>query len=329
MTRLMQIGVISALVLIIVLLMFGPFYVVEEGQQALVLRFGAIVSVQRDAGLHFKFPLVDQVKYYSKRILSWDGEAKRLPTKESQFIFFDSTARWRIVDPQKFYESVSTVEAANSRLDDVIDSEVKKTVALFPLIEVVRNSNVINEIERTDTMLISTNQGEESLGTYEEVIFPGVSMGRRHLSRMIKDNVDQIVPKYGIEVIDVIIRQIKYSDELTASVYQRMIKERNQVAQKFRSDGEGQKAEWFGKTERELLRIRSEAYERAETIKGEADAAAAAIYADAYNQDAEFYAFWKAMESYKLVMPALSTTISTDLDFFEYLHSPLGASSAE
>jgi membrane protease subunit HflC len=320
----LQILIAVLIVLAVLTVVAGPFYVVEEGEQALVLRFGAVVDVEREAGLHLKLPIIDRVQYYSKKILSWDGEAKRLPTKERQFIFVDTTARWRISDPNKFYESITTIEAANSRLDDIIDSEVKKTVALFALIEVVRNSNVINEIDRSEAMLLATDQGERIAGTYEDVEFPAIKRGRRELSRMIKENADEMMPKYGMELIDVIIRQIKYSDQLTESVFQRMIKERHQVAQKFRSDGEGQKSEWLGKTEREVRRIRSEAYERAETIKGRADAEAARIYAEAYNKDPEFYAFWKAMETYPMVLPNFVTTLSTDAEFLRYLSSSRG-----
>jgi len=324
--------IIIIVVIVIAILLFlaiGPLYIIEEGEQAVVVRFGRIVQVQTEAGLKTKVPFLDKVKKYPKKILSWDGEAQRLPTAENQFIWVDTTARWEISDPKKFYESVGTITQAQSRLDDVIDSEVRKIVSRNSLREAVRNSNVINEIERKDVYLApSAEEGTEevsvSVAIFSEMIYEDIGKGRSILSDDIFAEAQKITPQYGIELIDVIIRQIKYSEDLTESVYNRMIKERNQIAQAFRSDGLGKKAAWIGQMERELRSIESNAYRTSETIKGEADAKAAAIYSEAYRKNPEFYAFWKSLESYRKMLPKFKKTLTTDPDYFNYLYNMQG-----
>jgi len=310
-------------------LALGPFYTIKEGEQAVVVRFGRIVQIQTEAGLKIKVPMVDKVNRYPKKILSWDGEPQRLPTAENQFIWVDTTARWKINDPQKFYESVGTITQAQSRMDDVIDSEVRKIISRNSLREAVRNSNVINEIERRDVYLApSTEEGAEdvsvSVAVFSELVFEDIVKGRSVISDEIFAEAQKTTPQYGIELVDLIIRQIKYSNDLTESVYRRMIKERNQFAQAFRSDGEGRKASWVGQMERELRSIESNAYREAEQIKGEADAKAAAIYAQAYRKNPEFYAFWKSIESYRKLLPEFDKTLTTDPDYFDYLYDKGG-----
>jgi len=319
-------------IIVVGLLIFfslGPLYIIEEGEQAVVVRFGKIIQVHQTAGLKTRLPLVDKVKKYPNKILSWDGEAQRLPTIENQFIWVDATARWKIEAPKKFYESVGTITQAQSRLDDVIDSEVRKIVSRNSLREAVRNSNVINEIKRSDVYLAPTGEEgaeevAESIAIFSEMVYEEIRKGRTSLSDDMLNEAQKITPQYGIHLIDIVIRQIKYSEDLTESVYNRMIKERNQIAQAFRSDGEGRKAAWVGQMERELLSIRSGAYREAESIKGEADARAAEIYADAYKRDPEFYSFWKSLESYRKMLPMFDKTLTTAPEYFNYLYKMEG-----
>jgi membrane protease subunit HflC len=314
-------------VILLLFLITGPFYVIEEGQQAVVVRFGRIIEVNQNAGLKIKVPFVDKVERFSKKVLAWDGEAQLIPTKENQFIWVDVTARWRITDPKLFYQSVGSMTPAHSRLDDVIDSTVRKIISRNSLVEAVRNSNVINEIKRGNVYLTeSTPEGEQALalGVFSNIVYEKIEKGRLELSDEIFKDSSAIVPQYGIELIDLLIRQIKYSDDLTESVYNRMIKERNQIAQAFRSDGEGKKAARLGEMERELRTIQSEAYRRSETIKGEADAKAAAIYAASYNRNPEFYQFWKALESYRATLPKFNKTLTTEPEYFNYLYDQRG-----
>jgi membrane protease subunit HflC len=322
---LITLATIIALVVIFVLI--GPFYIVEEGRQAVVTRFGKLVTVSTEAGLKFKVPVIDNVTIYPKKILSWDGDAQRLPTAENQFIWVDTTARWKITDPKLFYESVTTLEQGYTRLDDVIDSSVRTIIARNELREAVRNTNVINEIERES--IVEQKEEEVNVEELKELTdikreYQQVNKGRETLSEEMYNAASQITPDYGIELIDIVIRQIRYSEDLTESVYNRMIKERNQIAEAYRSYGEGKKAEWLGKLENEKQTILSEAYREAETIKGEADAQATQIYADAYQQEPEFFEFWRSIESYRKVLPNFEKTLSTDMDYFKFLYGKEG-----
>lgn len=319
-------------VIMVVLMLLGPIYVLEEGEQAVVTRFGAIISSQTEAGLKFKMPVVDTVVKYPKKILSWDGDAQRVPTSENQFIWIDTTARWRITDPIKFYESVTTLEQGWSRLDDVIDSSVRTVIAENSLNEAVRNSNIINEIDRKDSTTAIVDQGDDDSTGIDELLkstftvttYEEIEKGREVLSDAMYTAASKLTGQFGIELIDILIRQIRYSDDLTESVYNRMIKERRQIAEFYRSYGEGKKAEWLGKLDNERRSVLSGAYETSETIKGKADAEATRIYSDAYGNNAEFFEFWRSIESYKKILPNFRKTLTTDMDYFKYLYSAEG-----
>ena len=326
------VGVV-AVFFIIVFLMLGPLWTLQEGEQAVLLQFGRIVATHQEAGLKLKTPVIDRVVKFPEKILSWDGAAQRIPTEENQFIWVDTTARWRITDPKLFYESVTSTDQAASRLDDIIDSEVRKIISRNPLTEAVRNSDVINEIERRNVFATAgaENEIDDSVivDTFTQVTFPSIQTGRSRLSDQVLSEARRLIPQFGIELIDVVIRQIKYSDDLTESVYNRMIADRNQIAQAFRSDGEGQKADWLGQRSRELNVVLSAARRKAEEIKGDADAQAANIYSEAYNQDPEFYEFWKAIEAYRTLMPRFRKTLTTDAEFFKYLYRKEGQLSRD
>lgn len=315
-------------VLVIVFFLMGPYFVVEEGEMAIVTRFGKIINTEADAGLKFKVPIIDQVKKYSKKIQSWDGDARRLPTEENQFVWVDATARWRITDLKKFYESVGTISQAQSRLDDVIDSSVRKIIANNLLREAIRNSNVINEIERRNVFQTedeNMKEGDEQvISTFTIIKYAKINKGRKKLSDEMLAAAKEITPQYGIKLIDIIIRQIKYSDDLTQSVYNRMIKERNQIAQAFRSDGEGENARWLGKMQRELLSITSDAERIAKEKKAKADATALQIRNKAYSKDTEFAEFWMAIVQYQKVLPKMKKILTTDFEFFKYLYKKSG-----
>lgn len=322
----MKKAIITAVVivaLLVIVMILGPFYILQEGEQSVVTRFGAIVKVETEPGLKFKMPFVDTVVRYSSKILSWDGDAQRIPTKENQFIYVDPTSRWIISDPKRFYETVKTVENAQLRLDDILDSTVRTVISENYLNEAVRNSNRINQMtvveevssiddleaaERLRSLTVSTTQQES------------IKIGRQGLSDRMLALASSYTTEYGIKLIDVIIRQIRYSDDLTESVYQRMIKERNQIAEAYRSYGRGQLAQWEGKTTSEQMSILSGAKARAERIKGVADAEATRIYAEAYKKDPEFFELWRTLESYKLTIPQMKKILSTDLAYFDNLY---------
>lgn len=317
---------VPIIVAIVLLFIANPFYIINEGEQCVVTRFGEIVHSTNKSGLHVKIPFLDVVTKYPQKIMSLDGDPQRIPTRENQFLIVDTTSRWRIIDPIKFYESVTTVESAYSRLSDIVDSAVRTVITSSSLNDVVRNSNLINELQHQENFALGSDVQEVQISniTGEKVVYEAISKGRNVLSNEMAAIAVQKMPEFGIELIDIVLRQIKYSDELTESVYNRMIKERNQIAQSFRSTGEGKKAEWMGKLENEKRTILSEAYNKSEVIKGEADALSSKLYADAYSVDPTFYAFWKSIESYKKTLPSFDKTLSTDMDYFKYLYSPTG-----
>jgi membrane protease subunit HflC len=310
--------------------MLGPLYVVEEGEQAIVIRFGDIVDSQRDAGLKFKTPVVDNVVKYPKRILSWDGDPRRIPTQENQFIWVDTTARWRITDPELFYASVTSLEAAYSRLDDVIESSVRTVITSNQLHEAVRDSNIINEIEREQPVETDIEElDEEGIEQIADLVDisqqqQSVNRGRQELSNEMYTSAAEVTPDFGIELIDIVVRQIRYSEDLTESVYDRMVSERRRIAQAYRSYGEGRKQQILGELENEKQQIISDAERQAQEIRGGADAEAAQIYSEAYQQDPEFFEFWRAISSYEQTLPRFRKTLSTDMDYFNFLYSEEG-----
>jgi len=325
----------TSLIIIAVILMgiviAGPLFVINEGEQAVIIQLGRITRVITEAGLHVKVPFIDEVIRYPKKIMSWNNNPQTIPTAERQFIYVDVVARWRISDPRKFYEALKTESTAIDRLGQIIDSSVRTVVAENPLIESVRNSNII-----TERVTAGTTQtiGEEEIdividdigaSSQNESNHRPITKGRRQLAELILARSSQnLEEEFGIALIDIVTRQISYSDELTQSVYQRMIRERNQWAMAYRSDGEGQKARRLGEMSREKDSILSAAYSQSQAIMGRADAEAARIYAAAYSggDRANFYSFWRAIESYRQTMPKFDKTLTTDMEYFRYLYSP-------
>lgn len=329
MKKLVTVLVVVAIV-VIVFLILGPFFVVQEGEQAVVVRFGEIIKSTTEAGLHIKTPLVDTVVKYPKRIMSWDGQPRLFPTQEQQFIYVDTTARWRITDAELFYARLSTIDMAFGRLDDTIESAVRSVIAQNPIFEAVRSTNIINELDRRPTnIIVEDDTGEDGLEEIADLITTverqdDVIKGRAVLSNAMLAAAGSITTGFGIELIDVVIRQIRYSEELTNSVYDRMVSERQRIARAYRSFGEGRKEEILGELEREKDRILSQAFATAEQVRGEADATAARTYSTSYQQDPDFFEFWRAIESYRKTLPRFTKTLTTDLDYFRYLYSETG-----
>ncbi len=330
-------NLIIVAIIVLVVAITRPFFILPEGEQAVVTRFGKIVRIHTEAGLKFKLPGIDLVTRYSRKILSWDGAPQRLPTSEKQFIWVDTTARWRITDLPTFYQRVTSMGKAYSLLDNTIESAVRTVVSKYPLSESVRSSDIILESE--NVILDFQNSQEEDQAKDQEgnvipenpaegagvedllkAAFVPIEHGREKLSDEMLRRAQSSMPQYGIELLDVVIRQIRYSDELTQSVYDRMISERKKVATGYRSDGNGLKAEWLGRLNRDRDIKLSEADREADLIRADGNAKAARIYADAYGASPEFYSFWKALESYKKTLPGQEKVLSTDMDFFRYLH---------
>ena len=319
-------------ILIVLFLITGPYFIVEEGEQAVVTRFGKIIRTETTTGLKFKVPMMDKVRYYPKKIMPWDGDAQLYPTEENQYIWVDITARWKIVEPKRFYERLGEIRQAHQWLDQVINSSARDVIASALLREAVRNSNLINTIERKDVYLTQTGpvaEGDETVSkvsTFTKVTYEAIpeDSGREKLSEAMLGKANEEAHDYGVQLIDIIIRQIKYSDDITQNVYRQMIKERNQIAQAFRSDGEGEKAKWLGKMEKELREIRSEAERTAKEIKAKADGEALDIRNKAYSRDADFAEFWMALVEYQKLLPSMKKILTTDFEFFKFMYKKSG-----
>jgi membrane protease subunit HflC len=297
----------TALIVIVIGLIFtavNGFYILQEGRQAIITQFGRPVGQPiTEAGLHFKLPFVQEVTYFEKKILIWDGDPNQIPTNDKTFVYLDVTARWRIADSLVFLQAVNNEARAQTILDDIIDGTVRDLVNKNDLVEIIRSSDFSPE-----TMTNSAVELEK------------LQYGRDVISGMIHEAASKITPKYGIELVDVMFKRVNYIESVRLKVYDRMISERKRIAAEKRSLGEGQKAEIMGKVKREFQVIISSANREAEEIKGKADAEAANIYAKAYNQDPEFYAFSKSLESYKKSMGENThLIISSDSEFFKYL----------
>ena len=303
---------VGILAFLVVLVLSGIFYTVEEGEQAIILQFGKPVGDPvAEAGLHFKLPFIQNVRRFEKRLLIWDGDPNQIPTKGREFIWVDTTARWRIADPKKFLESVATEQGAQSRLDDIIDSVVRDQVSGSELVELVRSTSWV--VPKGEAL-------EEVPAEREEELKIKIARGREEITRFILAEARKIIPQYGIELVDVRIKRLDYVESVREKVYARMISERKRIAARFRSEGEGRSAEILGTMEKELRQIRSTAYRRAQEVRGKADAEATQVYGEAFNKDPEFYAFSRTLEAYKEGQNKNSVLIlTTDSDYYQYL----------
>jgi len=298
---------------IIVVVIFGliilssTLYTVDQTQQAIITQFGKPIGKPiTEPGLHLKKPFIQKVNYFDKRLLDWDGSPTQVPTKDKKYIWIDATARWKIVGPLKFLQTVGNERTALGRLDDIIDSATRNQITAHLLYELIRNSN--REFAQVELGI----QAAEEVGE--------VRYGRETITRAILEEASQVVPGYGMELVDVRIKRVNYVEDVRRKVYDRMISERKRVAEQYRSEGQGKKAEIEGMMEKELKRITSEAYRQAQEIMGESDARATKIYAQAYNKDPEFYSFMRTLEAYKNTLDKQTHLyLTSDSDFYRYL----------
>ena len=287
---------------------FSAMYRVSESEQAIITQFGDPVGDPvTEPGLHVKVPFIQRVNLFERRFLEWDGNPNQVPTRDKRFIWVDTYARWRIVDPLLFFQRLRDERGAQSRLDDILDGETRNAVARYDLIELVRSSN-----RNPDDVLVEAEE--------EEVILNVIEKGREQISGEILARASTRTADLGIELLDLRIKRISYVDEVQQDVFARMIAERRRIAELFRSEGEGEAARIQGERQRDLQRIQSEAFRTAEELRGKADAEATNIYAAAYGRDADFYAFTRSLESYEKVMDGDTMFIlGTDSEFLKYL----------
>ncbi|RZB30613.1 MAG: membrane protease subunit HflC [Desulfobacteraceae bacterium Eth-SRB1] len=303
--------ILISIAVIAFLLVFSSAYTVDETQQAVVTQFGRVVGTPKlNPGLYFKIPFIQHATYFPKNLLQWDGDPGQIPTLEKTYIWVDTFARWKIVDPINFFQTVSNTVSALARLDDIIDPAVRNFITSYRLIEAVRNTN--RELNISEVGLEDVKK--ERLDAYN------ITTGREKITAGILKQAQPKLVKFGIELVDVKIKRINYVEQVRQSVYGRMVAERNQIAEKFRSEGMGEARKILGEKERDLKQITSEAYRTAQEIKGKADAEATKLFADAYGRNPEFYSFTKTLEIYKEALDDTSDLVlSTDSEFFKYL----------
>lgn len=322
----------SGLSLLILIAGFGLYilgsasiYSVSETEQVIITQFGKpIGETISEAGLHLKKPFIQKVNRFEKRILEWDGPPANMPTRDKVYIVVDNFARWRISDPRVFFENLRDERTAMSRLNDILGSETRNVIARHDFIEAIR-TNKDRKVPRE--VNASASIADARIG-----ILPAISKGRTELEKEIFTSASPKVKGFGIELMDVRFKRINYTPAVSQTIYQRMVSERTQIAERFKSEGAGEAAKIIGERERDLKQIESEAYRKVQEIEGAADAKATEIFAKAFNQSpeaAELFEFVKTMEAYKLVItPQTNLILSTDSDFLHYLKSPDKAKTA-
>lgn len=301
-----------AAAVVAVAVIFSSAYIVDQSEQAIIVQFGQPVGdVVTEPGLHWRTPFIQEVRRFDKRLLAWDGDVSQIPTLGREFVVVDTTARWRIVDALQFLRSVRDEAGARTRLDDIIDSVARDIVSGTELEEIVRSADWdvdVSELSEEEAAIVETDLEKPK-------------KGRGQLEREMLAAASKLMPELGIELVDVRIKRINYIDSVRTQVENRMIAERQSIAARFRSEGEGRSQEILGDMERKLRGISSEAARKAEEIIGKADAEATRIYGRAYGADPEFYAFFRTLESYDAIGENTTLMIKADSDFFRYLQS--------
>jgi membrane protease subunit HflC len=312
-TKLISLLVVLGLAIYVLM---SSLYTVSEVQQVIITQFGKPVGQPvTSAGLKVKIPFIQEVNPIDKRVLEWDGSPSDMPTKDKLYISVDLFARWRITDPLQYFLRLRDERSAQSRLDDILGSETRNAVAKHELIEIIRTTK--DRVPLRDALLAGSEQ-EQDVGA----LVP-IKKGRKMVEQEIFDAAAQKVQVFGIELLDIRFKRINYNESVRPKIYDRMISERRQIAERFLSEGNGEAARIRGNRVRDLDKIQSEAYRQVEEIRGLADAKATEIYASAYNQSPEavsFYEFTRTMQSYQSIIATNTTLVlSTDSDLFKFL----------
>ena len=349
------VAVVGVVVVAVLMTVGGALYQVDETDLVIITQFGEPVGdAIATPGLRVKVPFIQRVRRFEKRILEWDGSPDEIPTLDKRFIKLDTTARWRIVDPLQFLKAVKTERSAQSRLDDLIDSAARDVVSSHLLIESVRNSNrelPLDSLEGNERRVVDSlpadassapaadaepdaGQAQSVAPAPDQAVLPDAMqkarLGRDGLTQLMVERAQENLPNFGIELIDVRIKSINYVEEVEQRVYERMISERQRIAARFRSIGDGESAKIRGEKEKEIDSLRSNAYRLAQEVIGKADAEAAGIYAASYGQAPEFYTFIQTLAAYRKTLKGNSSLLlTTDSDFYRYLNQANGLMSTE
>lgn len=304
------------IILVLLIVVERSYFIVNETEQAIITQFGEPKGEPiTTPGIKFKL-IWQEANMFDKRFLEWDGDPNQIPTKDKRFIWVNTYARWHITDPLLFFQRLRDERGAQSRLDDIIDGETRNAIANHDLVELVRSTNRVAQMDSS------------MIGIEEQVRLSKIKDGRDKITREILAAASQRTQDLGIAILDVRLKRIDYVEEVRAKVYDRMVAERKRIAERFRSEGQGEASKILGEKERELKRITSEAYRKSQVIIGEADAKATAIYASAYNrsnESREFYRFMKTLETYESTFDKNDWLIlSSSSDFYKFLKSRSG-----
>lgn len=322
--------VLFGVILVVAITAWSSAFVITEGEQALITQFGKIVGKPiAQAGLYWKLPLVQDVRIFDKRILSWDGDPNQIPTKDKKYIIVDTTARWQITDPVLFAQTVQNEAGVRARLDGILDGVTRDIISRHNLVEAVRNTNTIldrvkakEDKAKTATPDNVHEDVQELLDVEEEISgeIESIQVGRERLSDAIHERARTELTSLGIDLIDVQLRRIAYEESVETKVFSRMISERQRIAEKIRSLGKAEEARIKGKMNRDLREIESNAYRKSEEIRGRADAEAITIYAESLGKNPEYYTFLRTLEAYKKSFAGKGEFImSTNSEFLTFL----------
>ena len=306
----MKTKILIVLIAVCLFVFFQSAYIIDETEQVVITQFGkAIGEPKTEPGIEFKVPLIQKATYFPKNLLEWDSDPGEIPTLDKTYIWVDTFARWKIVDALLFYQTVNNLDQGRGRLSEVINSGVRDFIAKYPLIETVRMTN-----RKMDTLETGLDKIAEKRRMIE------IKVGREKIIEAILNQTKPELKKFGILLVDVAIKRLNYTEKVRNSVYGRMIAEREQIAEKYRSEGLGEARKIEGNRAKELKKITSEAYRKAQEIKGVADAESTLIYARAYSKDPDFYSFVKSLGVYQKTLDTDSSLVlSTDSDFLEHL----------
>lgn len=304
--------ILLAVAFLLCLAAYKSIFILDETQQAIVTQFGRPVGGARtEPGPNLIIPFIQKVQFFDKRYLKWNGDPNQVPTQDKKFIYVETYARWEITDPLQFFIRLRDERSGQSRLDDILDGETRNAVASYELLDIVRSTNREPEVS------------EEYMEELE--VLEDINVGRGKIETMVQQRANKRTADLGIRILDFRFKRINYVDEVRKNVYDRMISERNRIADQFRSEGQGEARKIQGNKERDLAKIQSEAIKEAEMIRGQADAEATAIYAAAYNksnQSRDLYSFLRAMESLEKSFDDKTRVIlSTDSELYRYLKS--------
>jgi membrane protease subunit HflC len=299
---------ISVSVLIFLIGLNSSVFIVQEKDQVVITQFGKPVGEAiTEPGMYFKVPLIQDANYFEKRVMEWNGDPNQVPTKDKKFIFVDTYARWQITDPLQFFKRLTNERNAQSRIDDILDGDTRDFIANNDIEEAVRTSNRVPE--SSDTEIIGDSLAK-------------IYVGRDSIQQMILESANTQAVELGIRILDFRFKRINYVQEVQNQVYERMKSERFRIADKFRSEGQGEASRINGEKERELKNIQSIAFRDAEMIKGKADASAASIYANAYDRSSQsrsLYSFLKSMETFEKTFDGKTSIFISDSELYKYL----------